>query len=73
MMLIEWEGRVSADRSLDVQFAFYEECDDPLPRAGANYTRSGFDELLLRGEHRIATLLEHQAAVLAEPPPMRSS
>ena len=40
---------------------------------GAPYTRSELDELLALGEHGIATLLEHQAAVLAEPPPMRSS
>ncbi len=40
---------------------------------GAPYTRSELDELLSLGEHGIATLLEHQAAVLAEPPPMRSS
>jgi ribonuclease PH len=40
---------------------------------GAPYTRSELDELLSLGEHGIATLLEHQAAVLAEPPPMRPS
>jgi len=40
---------------------------------GAPYTRSELDELLSLGEHGIAMLLEHQAAVLAEPPPMRSS
>jgi ribonuclease PH len=40
---------------------------------GAPYTRSELDELLSLGEHGIATLLEHQAAVLADPPPMRSS
>jgi ribonuclease PH len=40
---------------------------------GAPYTRSELDELLSLGEHGIATLLEHQAVVLAEPPPMRSS
>jgi ribonuclease PH len=39
---------------------------------GAPYTRSELDELLSLGEHGIATLLEHQAAVLADPPPMRS-
>jgi ribonuclease PH len=40
---------------------------------GAPYTRSELDELLSLGEHGIATLLEHQAVLLAEPPPMRPS
>jgi ribonuclease PH len=36
---------------------------------GAPYSRSELDELLSLAEHGIATLLDHQAAILAEPPP----
>jgi ribonuclease PH len=38
---------------------------------GAPYSRGELDELLSLAEHGIATLLDHQAAVLAEPPPPR--
>jgi ribonuclease PH len=38
---------------------------------GAPYTRSELDELLSLAEHGIVTLLDRQAAVLAEPPPPR--
>ena len=38
---------------------------------GTPYTRTELDELLSLAEHGIATLLEYQDAVLAEPPPTR--
>jgi ribonuclease PH len=38
---------------------------------GAPYTRSELDELLSLAEHGIASLLDYQAAVLAEPPTPR--
>jgi ribonuclease PH len=38
---------------------------------GAAFSRSELDELLSLAEHGIASLLEAQAAVLAEPPPHR--
>jgi ribonuclease PH len=40
---------------------------------GAPYSRSELDELLSLAEHGIATLLDHQADILAEPPPPRTS
>jgi ribonuclease PH len=39
---------------------------------GAPFTRGELDELLSLAEHGIASLLDHQAAILADPPPMRS-
>jgi ribonuclease PH len=39
---------------------------------GAPYSRSELDELLALAEHGIATLLDHQAAVLVEPPAGRT-
>ena len=39
---------------------------------GAPFSRSEFDELLSLAEHGIATLLDYQAEVLAEPPSPRS-
>lgn len=39
---------------------------------GTPYTRTELDELLSLAEHGIATLLDRQAAVLADPPPTRS-
>jgi ribonuclease PH len=39
---------------------------------GAPYSRSELDELLSLAEHGIATLLDHQADILVEPPPPRS-
>jgi ribonuclease PH len=39
---------------------------------GAPYTRSELEELLSLAEHGIASLLDHQEAVLAEPPPSRA-
>ena len=40
---------------------------------GAPFTRAELDELLSLAEHGIATLLDHQATVLGEPPPSRVS
>jgi ribonuclease PH len=40
---------------------------------GSPYTRSELEELLSLAEHGIATLLDQQAAVLAESPPPRRS
>ena len=40
---------------------------------GAPYSRSELDELLSLAEHGIATLLDDQAAVLAEPPLQQQS
>lgn len=39
---------------------------------GLPYTRSELDDLLSLAEHGIASLLDHQAAVLASPPPART-
>ncbi len=39
---------------------------------GAPFSRGELEELLSLAEHGIATLLDHQAAVLAEPPPPRA-
>src|SRR5258708_1244815 len=39
---------------------------------GAPYSRGELDELLSLAEHGIASLLDHQATILAEPPPGRS-
>ena len=39
---------------------------------GVPFTRSELDELLSLAEHGIASLLDYQAALLAEPPPPRS-
>jgi ribonuclease PH len=38
---------------------------------GTPFTRGELEELLSLAEHGIASLLDYQAAVLAEPPPMR--
>lgn len=40
---------------------------------GAPYSRSELEELLSLAEHGIATLLDHQAAVLADPPAARQT
>jgi ribonuclease PH len=40
---------------------------------GTPYSRSELEELLSLAEHGIASLLDHQAAVLADPPPPRPS
>ncbi len=40
---------------------------------GAPFSRSELDELLSLAEHGIASLLDAQATVLAEPPPVRSA
>jgi ribonuclease PH len=39
---------------------------------GAPFTHTELDELLSLAEHGIATLLDHQKGVLAEPPPARA-
>jgi ribonuclease PH len=40
---------------------------------GAPYSRSELEELLALAEHGIATLLDYQADLLADPPPARTS
>ncbi len=40
---------------------------------GTPYSRTELDELLSLAEHGIASLLDHQVAVLADPPPARTS
>jgi ribonuclease PH len=39
---------------------------------GAPFTHGELDDLLSLAEHGIASLLDHQAAILADPPPARS-